>query len=246
LAQLKLTQLNLQKVSLYKILDDGTKRIQQIRYEPAGNKLKALIEGLGEYELVENLPTFGDVTGNGKFGWAKQDIEIMAAKEIIKGRGENLFDPGNKVTRAEFITMLVRAMGLKTDANLPVNFKDIQAGEWYRESIGTAVAVGITKGFADGNFQPNKQISRLEMALLLSRAASISGGKNTSVTPGILKQFKDYKKVPVWAAKDLSFAVQMGLLQGKGKDKLAFAELGNRAEATVLIKRYFDRYGIAE
>lgn len=245
LVQVKLSQLDQYKVSLYKILDDSSKKIQRTAFDAEGNKLKALVDGLGEYELVENKPSFGDVTEAGRFGWAKRDIEIMAAKEIVKGRGENLFDPGNQVTRAEFLTMLVRAVGLKANPAKPAAFKDVQAGEWYLEPVGAAVAAGLTKGYDDGTFRPNQQISRLEMALLLSRAARMTGGE-VEVDTGILKKFKDYKAIPSWAVKDLCLAVQQGLMQGKGKDKLAFKDLGNRAEATVLVKRYFDRYGVSK
>lgn len=245
LAQVQLSQLDRHMVSLYKILDDGSKKIQRTKFDAEVNKLKALVDGLGEYELVENKPSFGDVTEASRFGWAKRDIEIMAAKEIVKGRGENLFDPGNQVTRAEFLTMLVRAMGLKANPAKPTAFKDVRAGEWYAEPIGAAVAAGITKGYDDGTFRPDKRISRLEMALLLSRAARMTGGE-LEVDTGILKKFKDHKAVPAWAVKDLCLAVQEGLIQGKGKDKLAFKDLGNRAEATVLVKRYFERYGVSK
>ncbi|WP_054671071.1 S-layer homology domain-containing protein [Calditerricola satsumensis] len=50
---------------------------------------------------------FSDVTSN---HWAKDAIEYLAIKGILKGRNENFFEPEGKITRAEFAAVLVRIL----------------------------------------------------------------------------------------------------------------------------------------
>lgn len=241
LNSIKLTVSDQNKVSLYKILDQGGRKIQLTKYNAEKNTLQALVDGLGQYTIVENDPGFTDVTQTSRYGWAKRDIEIMAAKEIVQGRGNSLFYPEKPVTRAEFLAMLVRAIDLKVDSTKPVSFKDVRNGDWYLETVRAAVVAGLTKGYDDGTFKPDRQISRLEMAMLLSRAAKLKGG-DTAANRSVLAQYKDAADLPDWAVADVSFAVKAGLIQGKQANRLAFDDQGTRAEATVLIKRFFDKF----
>ncbi|HEX3031186.1 MAG TPA: S-layer homology domain-containing protein [Bacillota bacterium] len=239
-------KLNWKKVNLYKLQDDGSLKMQPTRLLPEGKTLKAVINGLGEYQLKENPVVFTDVTAKSPFGWALSDIEEMASKQIITGKGQNNFEPGAGVTRAEFIAMLVRAMGITVNPAKQVVFKDISSSQWYANPVRIAVSNGITNGFEDGTFRPDKPITRLEMALLLCRAAKLVNQSEFTVESGVLTKYRDRKQVPKWAVKDLSLAIQLGLMQGKTNNMLYFNDKGQRAEAAVLIKRYYDKFGLME
>jgi amidase len=50
-----------------------------------------------------------------------------------------------------------------------VSFSDVKDKAWYKESIDKAASNGITGGYPDGTFKPDNQISRAEIASLISR-----------------------------------------------------------------------------
>ena len=87
-------------------------------------------------------------------------FEIIAA-----GRGDNLFMPGESVTRAEFLAMLLNAFDL-TDENADCTFKDVNDGKWYYNAIATAQKLGIVQGKTDGTFGVNDAITRQDMAVM--------------------------------------------------------------------------------
>lgn len=238
-------KLNWNKVNLYKILDDGSLKLQPTRFLQATKSLKAVITGLGEYQLKENNVVFGDVTTTSPYAWAKGDIEVMASKQVVTGKGQKLFEPGAGVTRAEFITMLVRAMGITVKPDKIVAFNDINSSQWFAAPVRIAVSNGITNGYEDRTFRPNQPITRMEMALLLCRAARLVNGEFT-VDSSVLSKFKDHKQLPKWAVNDMGLAIQLGLMQGKTKNMLYFNDKGDRAESAVLIKRYYDKFGLME
>ncbi|MFX3635347.1 MAG: alpha-amylase family glycosyl hydrolase, partial [Candidatus Pristimantibacillus sp.] len=65
------------------------------------------------YIVMEYSKTFADVQS----GWAKTYVELLAARHITTGVDANHFNPGGKVTRAEFAVFLGRALGLDESAN---------------------------------------------------------------------------------------------------------------------------------
>lgn len=66
----------------------------------------------------------------GKVAWAADAINALAAKGIIKGMDGTSFAPMKSVTRAEFVTMLVRSLDLSNSAS-PATFSDVKQGVWY-------------------------------------------------------------------------------------------------------------------
>lgn len=82
-------------------------------------------------------------------------------------------------------------------------FKDVPASHWASSSIEAAVKKGYFKGYSDGTFRPNANISRAEFAVLMSRVS------NNEVTDG-LGVFSDVKGH--WAESGIKRAVGMGFI----------------------------------
>ena len=143
----------------------------------------------------------------------REAIESLASKGIINGKSENFFDSENTMTRAEFATIIVKALGLKGE-NSAV-FTDVKHEDWFYEYVSTAYENGIINGVSEACFNPNGTITRQEAAVMICRSAKMLG-MNTDMelitARDILAEFFDYVKTAPWAIKELAFCVDKGIM----------------------------------
>jgi hypothetical protein len=157
--------------------------------------------------------------------WYYGDVMSLAASGAISGYTDGTFRPNNTITRAEFTKILVFALDLPTvRGNGFADTKDF----WANEVISTAIGNGVIRKSEYGErFEPDKAISRLEIARMLVRALNIKAGGGAS-------PFIDSSDVYVIAAYNEY------LINGYGEGgKLYFRE-GNsatRAEAGAMLSR---------
>ena len=103
----------------------------------------------------------------------KAAIETLAGKGILSGMGDGTFAPDKTMTRAEYCTMVVKALELTPKAN--ADYTDVPAGSWYAAYVGTASDYGIVNGVGGGRFDPNGTITYWQAAVMISRAAKALG-----------------------------------------------------------------------
>jgi len=100
----------------------------------------------------------------GSIEWARKAIEVLASKGIINGTGGNAYSPSLNVTRADYLLLLVRTLGLWAETE--DNFDDVKPGTYYYEAVGIAKKLGITTGVGNNRFNPKENISRQDMMVL--------------------------------------------------------------------------------
>lgn len=194
--------------------------------------------GNSVYAVVKTDKTFTDIQSH----WAKSDIELLATKLVVNGMTQNEFNPNGQVTRAQYVTMLTRAMGLtslKEESNL---FTDVRANDWYAGSVNAAVQAGLVTGYQDGSFKPGKVITREEMVVFTVRALEFVQGKQTT-SSSALGNFADENAIAGWAKNDVAVALEKGLIRGKSETWFAPGDTANRAESAVVLKRLMEQLG---
>lgn len=172
---------------------------------------------------------FADVDGH----WAKETINKLAKAGIISGKGEGLYEPEGKVTRAEFIKLLTCAVGAyDSETATEQNFCDVDASAWYYTYIEDALAFGILDMGKTGAFLPNGDAKRRDVAIWISKALGIDGVEKSS--------FADVTD------DETSKAVAAGVSEGIifGYEDMTFRPDNTltRAEAAVLIFRVMEKY----
>ncbi|WP_179232834.1 S-layer homology domain-containing protein [Paenibacillus rigui] len=169
--------------------------------------------------------------------WAKKPIEVMASKGIISGISDMSFNPGAAITRADFMMLLTKTFGFT--AEVPSNFSDVHPNSYYYEAVGIAKQLGLAEGQGDGRFNPNEQISRQDMMVLLSRAMSKAGKLDARGMASDLDAFTDKSNVASYAVNDIAALIQGGIVEGNGS---MLNPTGNatRAEAAVLLYRIYN------
>jgi hypothetical protein len=106
-------------------------------------------------------------------GWAKPYVALALEKGLLDK--DAVLAPQANADREWITKLVVRAMGLQTDANAHMKdyltFKDAKEVEaQYVGYIAVAAKEGIINGYLDGTFQPNKPVKRNELAVILCRA----------------------------------------------------------------------------
>lgn len=174
----------------------------------------------------------------GKVAWAQEAIQALAAKGIIKGLDANTFAPTKTVTRAEFITMLVRALNLTGSATTS-SFNDVKQGAWYTDSIAAAVKAGLVQGSGNGKFEPGRQVTREEMAIMIANA--LKDKLQPIDKNAALGKFADKSSIALYAQDAIAQLTQLGIVNGVEGGKFAPKGIANRAQAAVIIYRMLEQ-----
>ncbi|PIC58264.1 N-acetylmuramoyl-L-alanine amidase [Sporosarcina sp. P12(2017)] len=154
-----------------------------------------------DQEPVEPTVMFTDITNH----WAKDVIEVAAMKGIVSGYADHTFRPDTSLTRAQAMSIIVRALDLKSKSTKSA-FTDLaDYADSTKRDIQAAYDHGLVSG-VNGHFMPNKPITRAQLALVLSRTYEIATGK--PFTPTVAAPFTDIKKF----SKDTQWAIA-GLYQ---------------------------------
>ena len=181
-------------------------------------------------EATEELVSFEDVP---KDHWAIKAISYLVDRGIIEGRDSEHFAPNEKITRAEFISLLYRMSGQKAEKTMVTGFEDVKADFWFNDAVAWAVEAGITNGVDAKHFAPNQAITREQIAVLLAKYAEYMG--LTLEMQGDKVVFKDNDKVSTYAKEAVSTMQQAGIISGREDGKFAPKDEATRAETAKML-----------
>lgn|GEM_PF-1707625 len=206
--------------------------------DPNNHTITVSLSHFSAYAVLELDRHFADVPEN---HWAYDALRILSAKHIVTGVSESSFAPNARTTRAEFATLLVRALGLRTDRNENVNavFADVDSTDWYAEAVSAAYGAGLIAGRPEGRFDPNATITREEMAVMLVRAYAYGAGKagivGDNAADDTEDRLEDRERISSWAASYVSVAIREQLMLGTGNNRFDPLSTATRAESAQAI-----------
>ncbi|MFH1683736.1 MAG: S-layer homology domain-containing protein [Candidatus Margulisiibacteriota bacterium] len=118
----------------------------------------------------ETLSTFRDL----KYGhWARKYILEALEEGIVKGYPDNTFRPNGLVTRAEGVAMISAFAGLTGSKISEVPYSDVPGRHWAIKEIIKARDAGILRYIKGKIFEPNKRLTRTEVAEMISKSPNI-------------------------------------------------------------------------
>ncbi|NMB40528.1 MAG: S-layer homology domain-containing protein, partial [Firmicutes bacterium] len=164
-----------------------------------------------------------DVEGH----WAQGTIQELVGEGIIAGYPDGTFRPNNKITRAEFATLIVKAFHLKAGPGKV--FVDT-AEHWAKDDIKTANHHGIIKGYSDNHFGPDDPITREQMATMITNVTKVDTRENG-------KTFTDSAQIADWAKEFVDKAAATGLIAGYPDGTFKPKAHATRAEAATVLDR---------
>lgn len=138
--------------------------------------------------------------------WASGDVAALVAAGVAEGFPDGTFRPEEPVTRAQFVKMLLLAVGLRPSGTGHSAFKDVPASEWYAPYVTAGAQAGIVQGLSPTTFEPDQLITREQMAVLLTRALRLTSGASPV--------FSDAARIDDWAQAGVQAAVSVGYVDG--------------------------------
>ncbi|TAA72892.1 S8 family peptidase [Planococcus salinarum] len=160
--------------------------------------------------------------------WYSESIQYIFDRGIVTGYPDGTYRPAATITRADAMTMIGRALGLKTDAASHY-FNDVKTGSYSAGYINKAYELGYIKGLPNGNFQPAAPIKRGDMAVIMKRIFELtSSGDNT---------FSDVSATKYYA-EAIQAAYENGIVQGYDIDNTFRPEASiSRAENAEILSK---------
>ena len=163
--------------------------------------------------------------------WYHDGVHYCIENGLMTGYGSGKFAPNDTLTRGMLAQILYNKAGHPTVAgNSP--FDDVSSGKWYTNAISWAAEKDIVNGYGDRKFGPDDSITREQIVAMLWRYAG------SPVVNGTLDGFTDGNKTSKYAQDSLCWAVEKGIVSGKGGGILDPTGKATRAEAAAMLQRY--------
>lgn len=167
--------------------------------------------------------------------WADKFVHSLRSLSITDGIGDNNFGLGKTINKGEFVAFLVKLMKWEMVTPEKGSFDDnLDKSKWYYASIETALANKVIVKQKDV-FEPNKPITREEMAIMLVRTLGYDqlAQQLSKITP----PFVDVNKNVGY----ISIAKDFGMISGSGGNKFNPDNTATREQAAVIMIQMYDR-----
>lgn len=142
--------------------------------------------------------TFADIQNH----WAKPFIQGLLDKGVISGFTDGTFKPDEKMTRAQYAALLVKAFNpsAKRDG---INFTDVADDFWAKNVIQEAYRGEFLSGFPDNSFKPNDNVQRAQVIVSLVNGLGLSASDGT-----VLSTYSDRAAIPDYAKDEVNTATK--------------------------------------
>ena len=163
--------------------------------------------------------------------WARENINFVAARGIFNGKSEDTFDPDGVLSRGMLVTVLGRLE--KVDiSGYNCMFDDVDKNLYYAPYIEWARQNNIVGGVGDNRFEPDRSVTRQEIAVIVARYLEYKGKELKVDTI----KYTDEAKIDSWAKDAVYKAGNAGIITGVGEEFLPKDE-ATRAQAATILKR---------
>ena len=186
----------------------------------------------------------GETDSTGKYNTGSSYSHGSHIKYIY-GYTNGSFGPGKGITRSEASAMLARLLAdANGDSYHPTyalsQFKDIAYDSWYSGYVSYLNSYGILKGYSNGTFKPNEQITRAEFLSLVVRFNDVSKNKVNVQTTAKEIGFSDVPPT-YWAYEDIDIAAKAGWIAGYTDGTFRGDSSITRAEAVTILNNMLGR-----
>ncbi len=222
---------NLESIVIWYI--DGSGNVVTIPngfYDPETGMVTFSTTHFSLYATAYNKVSFNDVTTG---EWYNKAVSFIAARGIAAGTGNGNYSPDARLTRGEFIVLMMRTCGVAPDKNPTVNFSDA-GNTYYTGYLATAKRLGICAGIGNNLYAPGKEITRQEMFTLLYNALKAIGQLPQGNSGNSLSDFSDAGQISSWAKEAMTLLVETGTIGGNN-GMLTPTSTASRAETAQVI-----------
>jgi hypothetical protein len=216
------------------LADDGSLKAVRGHYDADTKTVVFKTTHFSRFVVGYNPISFSDVA-NG--AWYKDAVDFIAARGIAFGTGNNRFSPEARLTRAQFVVLLLNAYRINTQNNTEFahvgNFTDA-GNTYYTNYLLAARGLGIVSGTGSNRFMPEQSITRQEMFAMLYNALSLLDELPATSVDKELSDFNDAGQTADWAKPAVVALVKSGIVGGYNNRLYPTSETTRAESAQVL------------
>jgi hypothetical protein len=147
----------------------------------------------------DNQPkTFPDIQNH----WAKPFIEGLLDKGLISGFGDGTFKPNEKMTRAQYAALLVKAFDPEPKREAK-NFLDVSDKSWAKDVIQKAYRGGFLSGYPGDMFRQGDNVERVQVLVSL-----VNGLELSEADTNALGFYDDSDDIPEYGKEEVATATK--------------------------------------
>jgi len=192
------------------------------------------LPGSATLEIVDNSKTFADVPAD---AWEADAVSFVTSHQLFNGTSDTTFSPDAPMTRAMLAVVLHNLEGNPAPGTASA-FADVSADAWYAEAAAWAGGVGVVTGYADGSFGPNDKLTREQLAVMLWRIAGSPAPSRHDLP------FSDADQTGAYAWDAMCWAVERGVMNGRGGGILDPKGLATRAQTAQMLKNFMENQNL--
>ena len=146
-----------------------------------------------------NSPAQAFYTDMDQNHWAYQSIKFLTEIGVVVGYPDGTYKPDIPVTRAEFASMAIKALGQESaSVAQEIHFDDITPDFWAYNIIQKAVYFDLIPDGKGADFRPYDPVTRAEAISIAVNAITTSNISEQRAQSVVQKSYEDYTQLPAW------------------------------------------------
>jgi len=209
------------------------------KFNPISQNIEARITESGIYSLNLGAVHFVDIMD--RSAEMQHAISVLTSRGLMDGGERQNFLPDREITRAEFLSTILRIMNL-LDENAESRFPDVLSSDWFYSVAASASNEGLITGYADGTFRGNTPIRKIQMVSI--SANMLTRMMNYYPVDDIyeyLEVYYDGDRIANWARANVALATKVGIVPERTDGYFNPNSVMTRGDAAVMLYRLFNR-----
>lgn len=171
--------------------------------------------------------------------WFYDAVKYMNYNGYISGTSKTTFSPNTTTSRAMFVTILGRIVGIdENEYKGKSTFDDVKSG-WAEPYIAWAAQNKVVSGVGNNKFNPDGVVTREQSATILYNYL-VSAGYDLTIDDNALSKFDDVGSISGYAKAPMTWIVTAGIVQGDGSGKIKPKADAPRSQIAQIFMKYID------
>ena len=214
---------------MVKVEEDNKEQIL-MKSVGADKVLSARLDGSAKVKIAQREVSFNDTSSH----WAKENIEFVSERDIIKGTKKDEFSPNSRVNRAMLTTILHRFENEEQVEGQ--NYSDVAKEAYYANAALWAKTKGIVSN--TDKFEAKEELTREQIAEMIYNYAKASGEDVSNISKANVQKFEDFSNIEASLQDAVAYCYENGIIGGKSETKLDPKGKTTRDEVSAIIQRY--------
>ncbi|MDR2664994.1 MAG: S-layer homology domain-containing protein [Oscillospiraceae bacterium] len=207
------------------------------KYNPVTGMVDARVTADGKYYVALSAVYFTDI--DGKSAEMRSAIRALTSRGLMAGADERKFLPDREITRAEFLSVVLRVMDL-LDEDAQCSLPDVLRSDWFYSVAASAEKERLISGYEDNTFRGNEPILKVQMASIAGNALMrMMDYERPDDADEILRVYTDSDDIPTWARDSVALAAFTGVVPTRADGSFGGGDVMTRGDASVMLYRLF-------